>query len=1234
MRVEPGQHRSWDPLPLRPSADRVETVLEEAFEEEQLVVEVTDCMVCDGPLKPCDVSDNARLLTPSGYVQQEQEQNTRATHTELVFFGNTREGASVCARVQGFRPRIRLAMPASATPESVRSRLGSLIKRKFEVQMRKLPNLIGCDTNIDQIPEDAPLDVKPTWTMHTYADLTFDTISAYRSAKRSLSNMQEADAKTPLLNQALLQTKTNPADLIRLSNFQVVTADEQVSHCQIEIIVGLEGLSSAADGSTFPKLVMAYDGEMFSHTGMMCKVTKGDPTFCISAVYAWTNGPQKQEDLCKVLYYVGAVDVPEEFLQSPKNRVRCFENAAALFEAFRNDVIINDPDIITGWNNYGFDNPYFVQEYLALCQTIDFRLDETEVRNLVIEAKRRYPAQASRLVVPPFTADVWRHVVSSGEVTRQKVEAALDDLKYKHGDKIVSAMQKGLPIPAADASRIQDSLRELLPAERLHRGSPPSQVRDSLGHSLWSALLDAMPAGTRDMLKMPDNLGSGMGMRLSRIRADICREGHKRMRSAAKGDNYYSFFKSTMSGSKGLVGRCQCDMMQMVKDRDQPSSNALKHAAEIYLQDETMRKQDLDYHEMFDIYRLRKPEDQWRVLEYCWYDSAVCIWVGTARGYWTTVLQEARVTQTRIDDIFNGGQQIKVYSALAHICSGGDVLKSMRAQPEHAEPLPECGFAINGWARTEWPVSKAPPKPVHLIGDEDDPTRAAPDYKGAVVLPPKPKFYQDPVASLDFASLYPSVIRSDNLCFSTIFLDSDRVAALAERKDVVVCVAEETSTEEMNRLLRENRVVISRYTITHTVDDKEFDRHYYIDQSRVGVLPRILNHLHAWRKDEKKLKKSAKDKDAKELHDKRQLGIKLVMNSLYGFLGVSQDKGMMPCKPLAAIVTCVGRSMIEATKEAAERLCEGAYVVYGDTDSVMVRLPRDRFPTLDAAWAEGDRLASIISKIFRPPHDLEHEELKWPFMLTPKKKTYAARAWEPAKGGGYVPHLLIKGLDPVRKDRVKISRDLVTSVLGALLGSGTDVEQGDKAPKAVGSDAEQRAAMIVARTMDEILQGSVPLESFVLSRSTRASYKDRESNVAPMVRDRMIERGDPDVPPIGARVPYVITTRGGAKAKQAVSADSPAWFAEHGREQGLDINYKYYINLLRNPLNKILQYTSVPVDRVLDVAESSLGANRSACVMGKRSQTPVQDFLRGSSKRVAAKVKPGRRRVLVGRRRR
>ena len=881
--------------------------------------------------------------------------------------------------------------------------------------------------------------------------------------------------------------------------------------------------------------------------------------------------------------------------------------------------------------------------------------DEEEHEKLVQKAREMFPAETRSL--PSFP----RSWTILNECEPQIREQDLEDIRQtvcrKHGEKILSQIRKRQPLEAA---AFQD-LVQSLDAKIGNRGSKlaawnatrPSSLRLLLGDRKWKALVASLEGGARAAFTHSESNSRAMiGMRLSRLRADVCKEGHKRMKSAAKGDNFYSFFRSSVRYSKGLVGRCQVDMMQMVKDRDQPSSNALKHAAEVYLkEDASMRKQEMDYHEMFDLYRSGDPAQQWKILEYCWYDSAVCIWVAAARGYWTTVLQEARVTQTRIDDIFNGGQQTKVYSALAHICSGGDVLKSMRAQPQHAQPLPECGFAINSWARTEWPAPEPEegddpePRPARFADEDEDAFRPPPDYKGAVVLDPKPAFYQDPVVSLDFASLYPSIIRSDNLCYSTIFLQEQDALRLALRRDVVVVNAADTSTQEMNRLLAAYRVVISRYTITHTIGGREFDRHYYVDQSRVGVLPRILNHLHAWRKDEKRLKKEAKSKDVKELHDKRQLGIKLVMNSLYGFLGVSQQKGMLPCKPLAAIVTCVGRGMIDATKNGAESLCEGAFVVYGDTDSVMVRLPRDRFPTLGAVWAEGERLAGIISKVFRPPHDLEMEEIKWPFLLTDKKKTYAARAWEPARGGGYAPHVLIKGLDPVRKDRVKVSRDLVTSVLNSLLGSGTDVEQGDAVPSVVGTDGEDRAALQVAEVLDDMIGERKPLEDYVLSRTTRLNYKNKEANVAPMVRERMLKRGDADVPPIGARVPYVLTTRGGPAAKQAVAADSPFWFAQNVRKEGLRLRYQYYIGLLKNPLQKILQYTSIPVQRLLDAAANSLHAAKGACVVGIRSDTPVQDLVRriAEQKRVAKRCKTRKksgaarvpkRRVVVGKRRR
>ena len=41
-------------------------------------------------------------------------------------------------------------------------------------------------------------------------------------------------------------------------------------------------------------------------------------------------------------------------------------------------------------------------------------------------------------------------------------------------------------------------------------------------------------------------------------------------------------------------------------------------------------------------------------------------------------------------------------------------------------------------------------------------------YEGAVVIEPTRGFYIHPIATLDFASLYPSIMMAHNLCYSTL----------------------------------------------------------------------------------------------------------------------------------------------------------------------------------------------------------------------------------------------------------------------------------------------------------------------------------------------------------------------------------------------------------------------------------------------------------------------------------
>lgn len=43
-------------------------------------------------------------------------------------------------------------------------------------------------------------------------------------------------------------------------------------------------------------------------------------------------------------------------------------------------------------------------------------------------------------------------------------------------------------------------------------------------------------------------------------------------------------------------------------------------------------------------------------------------------------------------------------------------------------------------------------------------------YEGATVIEPARGFYNQPIATLDFASLYPSIMIAHNLCYTTCML--------------------------------------------------------------------------------------------------------------------------------------------------------------------------------------------------------------------------------------------------------------------------------------------------------------------------------------------------------------------------------------------------------------------------------------------------------------------------------
>lgn len=132
---------------------------------------------------------------------------------------------------------------------------------------------------------------------------------------------------------------------------------------------------------------------------------------------------------------------------------------------------------------------------------------------------------------------------------------------------------------------------------------------------------------------------------------------------------------------------------------------------------------------------------------------------------------------------------------------------------------------------------------------------------------------------------------------------------------------------------------------------------------RKGLLPTILEDLISARKRAKADLKKETDPFKKAVLDGRQLALKISANSVYGFTGATIGK--LPCLAISSSVTAYGRQMIEKTKrvcrpfynladviltslsvvsqevEAEYCIANGhshdAEIIYGDTDSVMVR---------------------------------------------------------------------------------------------------------------------------------------------------------------------------------------------------------------------------------------------------------------------------------------------------------
>lgn len=524
--------------------------------------------------------------------------------------------------------------------------------------------------------------------------------------------------------------------------------------------------------------------------------------------------------------------------------------------------------------------------------------------------------------------------------------------------------------------------------------------------------------------------------------------------------------------SINIDGRCQFDLLMVLLRDYKLRSYTLNAVSYHFLQEQ---KEDV-HHSIISDLQEGNPQTRRRLAVYCLKDALLPLRLLDKLMCVINYMEMARVTGVPLSYLLTRGQQIKVVSQL------------LRKAVEQNLVLP-----------------------VHKGAGEDE-------YEGATVIEPRKGYYSQPIATLDFSSLYPSIMMAHNLCYTTL------LASPSKAQEYGLSPEDFIKTPSGNYFVKSHK--------------------------RKGLLPEILESLLAARKKAKNDLKKETDPLRKKVLDGRQLALKISANSVYGFTGA--QVGKLPCLEISQSVTSFGRTMIAFTKEQVEEkytiangYTHNAEVIYGDTDSVMILFGVE---TVAEAMELGNEAASYVSEKFVKPIKLEFEKVYFPYLLINKKRyagLYFTRADRHDK-------MDCKGIETVRRDNAPLVANLINTCLQKIL-----IERNP-------SGAVDYAKQVIS----DLLCNRVDISQLVITKEltkTEKEYAAKQAHVE--LANKMRKRDAGTAPKLGDRVPYVIVA--GAKGTPAYEkAEDPIYVLENS----LPIDYEYYLsNQLSKPLLRIFE---------------------------------------------------------------
>lgn len=386
-------------------------------------------------------------------------------------------------------------------------------------------------------------------------------------------------------------------------------------------------------------------------------------------------------------------------------------------------------------------------------------------------------------------------------------------------------------------------------------------------------------------------------LNMGRLKENITHIGFTDWNSSAYGKNQMYWMEAP--------GRICVDMMKIIERDYKFSDYKLETVSQALL---GKGKNDVSPQEMFQIYEkcLRGDpgceQEMLKVVLYGIQDAVLPIELFEKINGWPFFIESSNVMCVNPMDLFTRGQQLRLLNQFYDKCF-------------------YLGFVIDS-------------RKVNII-----------EAEGAYVVPPKKGLHHN-MMTLDFASLYPSIMIAHNIGHDTLVLDEsipDEHCHIFEWSD-----EEEKAINQAGNFEGDNEMMEEMFP--NKVDEPELDdtgkptykiqktkngkwrfRFIKVEYGHRSIASTMLVDLLAARKAVRAEQKKVRDSDPMywEILEQRQKAIKVSCNSVYGML-LAQATGKLPLAEGGICVTFRGRQLnLEMQRLARDKY--GADTVYGDS---------------------------------------------------------------------------------------------------------------------------------------------------------------------------------------------------------------------------------------------------------------------------------------------------------------